>query len=279
MPWGSIIGAAIGAGANLLSSRSDRRSQESMADQNAALQREFAQKGVRWKVEDAKKAGIHPLFAVGAQTHSFQPSFVGGSSSPDFTSFGQDIGRAIDKTRTQPERFDARMRALQLERGELENEFLRSRIARLQADQVGPPMPSNSAGLFVPGQGDASQFIVERPMERTPSAPGALHQEPGAVPELGFARTPSGLAPVPSQDAKDRMEDMIVPELMWSWRNNVLPNFGAGEPPPKSWLPRGALRWKWNRFNQEWQPDFGYEGKLPFLYRDGRRAVDIIIPR
>lgn len=30
-----------------------------------AIQREFAQQGIRWKVEDAKAAGLHPLYALG----------------------------------------------------------------------------------------------------------------------------------------------------------------------------------------------------------------------
>lgn len=59
--------------------------------QNNATQREFAQNGIQWKVEDAKKAGIHPLYALGASTASpsfaFQPT---GSVQADF-------GAAVDK--------------------------------------------------------------------------------------------------------------------------------------------------------------------------------------
>lgn len=40
---------------------------------NAALQREFAQHGIQWKVADAQAAGVHPLYALGGGTPSFSP--------------------------------------------------------------------------------------------------------------------------------------------------------------------------------------------------------------
>ena len=52
---------------------------------NIAFQREFAQSGLQWKMEDAKKAGIHPLAAIGAPTSSpttaIQPESMGKSLS------------------------------------------------------------------------------------------------------------------------------------------------------------------------------------------------------
>ena len=46
---------------------------KSEADKNIKYQKQFAQHGIRWKVEDAKAAGLHPLYALGANTHSFTP--------------------------------------------------------------------------------------------------------------------------------------------------------------------------------------------------------------
>ena len=48
-------------------------SNEDAGNANAALQREFAQNGIRWKVADAEAAGIHPLYALGAQTSPASP--------------------------------------------------------------------------------------------------------------------------------------------------------------------------------------------------------------
>lgn len=59
---------------------------------NNQLQYDFAQKGIQWRVNDAKKAGIHPLAALGANTNS--PSFAGqpvsGSTTGDFVKARND---------------------------------------------------------------------------------------------------------------------------------------------------------------------------------------------
>ena len=92
-----MLSALIGAGASLASSlfktSSDKKSAKKAAAQNYAQQKEFAQNSIRWKKEDAERAGIHPLYALGANTNSFAPTSVGTSS--DFSGLaqaGQDIG-------------------------------------------------------------------------------------------------------------------------------------------------------------------------------------------
>lgn len=54
--------------------------------QNLKYQKQFAKHAVRWKVRDAKRAGISPLAGLGAQTVSFSPSFVGATQA------GQGVG-------------------------------------------------------------------------------------------------------------------------------------------------------------------------------------------
>jgi len=109
-----LIGSSlISAGANLLGGLfgdDDDDSAKEIAAQNAALQREFAQNGIRWKVEDAKAAGIHPLAALGANTISYTPQAVGDLGGGGsrwggvIRNMGQDISRAMDATRTSEER-------------------------------------------------------------------------------------------------------------------------------------------------------------------------------
>lgn len=55
----------------------EKKFAEKMWAKNADLQKTFAKMGVQWRVNDAKKAGIHPLAALGAQTFSGSPISVG----------------------------------------------------------------------------------------------------------------------------------------------------------------------------------------------------------
>ncbi|QKI28949.1 VP2 [Kummerowia striata microvirus] len=168
-----MLGALIGAGASLLGGlmgRSDAKDQnrasrqmqkaeiarqDMWAQKNIDLQKQFAQEGLRWKVEDAKAAGIHPLYALGAQSTSFSPVSVGAAPgySPAvdplpnaMAAMGQDLGRAVDSTRTAPERVAARaMTALQLEGMKLDNDIKRatfaSSVQRINQN-ANPPVPS-----------------------------------------------------------------------------------------------------------------------------------------
>lgn len=158
-----MIGDLISAGANLIGGWLNREqaedfneNQKYQALRNEALQREFATQGIRWKVDDARAAGVHPLYALGANTVSYSPVSVGGAPDTSLgsgvASAGQDLSRAIDSTRTAGERsVAAAASALALEKGGLENELLRVQIAKMRA-QVGPPMPALNDPNGIPGQ-------------------------------------------------------------------------------------------------------------------------------
>lgn len=135
---GQVLGTIGGAIANKIFG------DDSAKDQYKA-QKEFAQHGIRWKVNDALKAGVHPLYALGANTVSYSPVSVGGS---DFAAMGADIGRSVDAVSTSDERLgSAALQRLALERAGLENDLLRANIAGSrvrtvsEASQIGPPMP------------------------------------------------------------------------------------------------------------------------------------------
>lgn len=67
-----IAGGIMG----MIDAKKQRKLQRSQMD----MQREFAQHGIRWKVDDARAAGLHPLAALGAQTSSYYPVRVGETS-------------------------------------------------------------------------------------------------------------------------------------------------------------------------------------------------------
>lgn len=250
---GNILGGIIGAEA----ARDTMKSNEAMFGANQEMQREFAKHGLRWKVEDAKAAGLHPLAALGAQTTSFSPITMG--QSPDFSmanavsQSGQDISRAIAATSTQEER---QMRAYQVEnaRLEVEGKALDNSIRASQLQKMNGMSPAfPGSDNFIPGQGN-SGLVREKPLERTVSAPGRPAQEAGWRPDVSYSRTDTGLTPMVPQGLSESLEDDILGKIMWRIRNQVVPNFTGRGAPPRSMLPKGADYWSWSRFDQEWQP-------------------------
>lgn len=221
------------------------------ASKNAEMQKTFAQKGIRWKVADAQAAGIHPLYALGAPTMSFNPVSTGDVAG-GLAQAGQDVGRAIQATRTEPERIDAyttSLRALQLQRGELENQLLQSQIAKLNASQS-PALPTAGDPFLLSGQ--ANSGLVETvPMKRQSVSPGLPHNEAGVIADQGFTRTPTGWAPLRSKDAMDRMDDDWAAGLGWNIRNRLLPMMGASMKPP--FAAPSSHEWRFNGLLQEYQ--------------------------
>lgn len=137
---GSIIGAVGSIAGGLFG--------KSAADKQADLQKKFAQNAISWKVEDAKRAGIHPLAALGANTVSYTPMAVGDMGIGDsMAQMGAGIDRAQQATANLSDRkMSGQLAQLALTRAGLENELLKAQIAstvvRTSAAQVGPPMPT-----------------------------------------------------------------------------------------------------------------------------------------
>lgn len=207
---------------------------EAAANQaNADLQREFAQHGIRWRVEDAKAAGIHPLYALGAS---------GASAAPSFTveGAGQDLSRAIHATRTEPER---RFAELQMQKMQLENLALGLQVHGLAQSQFGPAQP----GVLYQPQPSKTVAV-------DPAAPG---REAGTINEYAYSRQGDRFYPTQAKDMKERTEDDIIQQVMWSFKNQLLPLLaGTDHPggvfrrnfspaPPSDKLPP-SMKWKWN---------------------------------
>lgn len=107
MDWGSIAGGGISALGSLVGGAVSATNSRKVAAMNIKAQKEFAQNGIQWKVNDAKQAGIHPLAALGAQTTSFTPSYVGDGMGEAIANMGQNLGRAVESTMNAKQRKDA----------------------------------------------------------------------------------------------------------------------------------------------------------------------------
>lgn len=162
-----LIGAGIAAGANLAGGYMSSQAAKENAQNNMYMQLAFARHGLKWKVQDAKEAGIHPLYALGASTSSYSPVSVGDTSlGSGLAAAGQDIGRALMATRSSGERGSAYndvVQKLTLTRMGLENDLLASKIR--VANQAGSP-PA------MPGEADVAIPKLED-MQRTPNVMGS----------------------------------------------------------------------------------------------------------
>lgn len=158
------LGPALAAGASLLGTALGNHQREQGQQKEIETQKEFAQQGLRWRVEDAKAAGIHPVYALGFNGPTYSPVGLGSNdTAAGFSDAGQSISRAVDATRTIPEKeraYGEAMQSLGLDRAELENELLRSQIAQLR---VGPAFPSVGSNPRQVIEGQGNSVVMRNP--------------------------------------------------------------------------------------------------------------------
>jgi len=238
------IAALASTAASVFSSNQANKAAKENAQRQENVQREFAQQGIQWKVEDAKRAGIHPIYALGAQTTSYSPVSV-GQSTPDFSGLkdaGQSIQQSIDKTRTVPQRQAAVLQtaaaAAQLDGLKLDNEIKRADLASKLATNAtrGPAFPQtgNTSNAFN-GQGDAIKIDgpkIKVETDRDVTDPGSPAHVPGSGPgTILFRNNTGGYSPARAPALAESMEDDWLGGLDWAIRNRIMPNFGYGDKP------------------------------------------------
>ena len=130
-----LISGALGAVGSIAGGLLSSHSQSNASQQEYARQKEFAQNGIRWRVADAKAAGIHPLYAIGANVSSYSPQAATGTNYGDLglSQMGQNIEGAIEAKQTKAERaYERQVRtdndALDLDYKRLRNQQLRQDI-------------------------------------------------------------------------------------------------------------------------------------------------------
>jgi len=124
-----------------------------LGNNSAKKDRAMQKNAIQIRVADANKAGVNPLYALGAPTFNPTPSPLGSS----LADAGQQLGRAVDATMNPSERASSVGKAaeqLQLQRMGLENEKLASEI-RLMRQPGSPPAAPGGATPTIDGQGNA----------------------------------------------------------------------------------------------------------------------------
>lgn len=286
MDWGSVIGGGIQAGAGiasgLLGGKKGGISYQHQMDINLNDAKLRAQNMPSWVVEGAKRAGLHPLAALGVNMGSGGFASVGDNGGYQDTSWlndvGQGIGRAsgalVDrKTRAQQEAYNEAKMGLDLENAKLQNELIQSNIKVNEFDmlrqaardaersinnqQQVPAFPVGRNGVVIDGQGDSttSSLFKVKPAELVANDPQRFAAEAGSVPEIRFSRTSDGgYAPMRSQALEEALEDDWLGSLGWNLRNRLAPNLydASDAAPPDSYLPSREYEWVFNVPKQAW---------------------------
>lgn len=232
----------VGAVLDQKEGNKNRQQQDEANQLNYDMQKEFAQMGIRWRVDDAKAAGLHPLAALGASGSGASPSFQ--INGPDYSrgniarEMGQNISRAVQSTMTADERtYQNTLNSLALDRAGLENDLLRHQIRKISgADN--PPMPS----------------VIETPLTRVAAEKDRHWQEIGSYPSVAYMQSPTGLVPVMPPNLAEALESDQTNQIQWALRYKGGPNIAPLERPSNNKLPRGAAGWVWSHKLQEWQP-------------------------
>ena len=258
MAWGNVISAGAGLLGGFLSDSSN----EDIARQNREESRWWNQRAEAWakqslewqreqwlgtiqaRVRDARAAGIHPLYALGAASSNFggaSPSFGVSQELPTGSGLGRGLevagralGSAVDQFRGRKQRQVAARRA-----GELHDAQMRQLAARAAVDEA-------QAMAIWSEQRRAEQKLNQvRPAPDPYDAQGArtwpLGAKPGtplsgAVPAPGpvgsrqsTSRRPTRESPdqavpfwIRAQNAKGQWVRILNPELGWDEIGQVI---------------------------------------------------------
>lgn len=162
------------------------------------LQAQASREDIPLRVQAFRDAGIHPLFGMGSQPFTPSPSGATSSSGVDFSEIGQGIGRAASAFTSKPEREMAAKRdQLALENMGLQNDLLRSQITSIHRTSMPPAVPSGK--LPLDGQGDS-----------------LIGYDNDVSLDASLSRSrDGGIALVPSETVKQKIEDMVIPEAQW----------------------------------------------------------------
>lgn len=165
---GASIAGGLGLGGD--PNADYNRMQIELARENMAMQKEFAQHGLRWRVDDAVAAGLHPLAALGASGSSFSnvsmPLFEKDTSARDWSRdvvgrMGQDILRSRLAAATHEEKMAAAadIRARNANASLMEEQAADLRQLRLERESKLSLMP-NMYTSYVDDQGRVHRILT-----------------------------------------------------------------------------------------------------------------------
>lgn len=265
-PWGAAIGGVAGglAGGFLGGGNESKKMQREAWDR----QELWMKNQLQWRVLDGQRAGLHPLAAIGsnvsAPTAALSIGDMGDSSvGESIGRMGQGIGRAASALMGPEAKYQSTLRALQIERGEMENAMLRFQLQQMHTQAGSPPsFPDLAVGesfvpvgeqspghrypsrgvdvgnIGIPGQPFSTPPrdvgpVEMKAAEMLTNVPGSPGQEAGVNPDYQLISTGHGQWTW-KPASHYQIDDLTSPGwFSWQVRNTALPALGYMRDVPK----------------------------------------------
>lgn len=278
------VGPLISGGLSLTGSILSDSAQRENVERQLAFQRETQQNSIQWRVADAQKAGIHPLFALGANTPSSFPVAMDTQIGEGLRDMGQSVGgavtRMLDTQAKEKHQMDMALGAAQLEESDARKQMYLSEASRnrqqpaapmpglgIQREgkvSAGPQMEIDGQSYDVPGTGAIDLKPVEQLSAKlgNPDVAAGLH--PGYEERL-FRGMPMLFPQTAGESPEEILSEMSLPAYLGllilnqntyggKWMDDFMKMRYLGQKDPGEYYPPLTEHSKLGRYNRPLNP-------------------------
>lgn len=231
------IGTMVGAGIGLLGGVASNLFQGKQQEEGYANQREALQNSISWRVADARRAGIHPLYALGAQPMNISPIINQDNIGPAVQQMGQTISDVQKNAVTEHQKMmqfaEYQVLQSQMNRNDAEAELARTQAQRIATERnnINPPGLGIHNEMGQNPTGGGTGFYDVKAAEEISAKAGKAWSSAGKNPGYQLRYMDNGLPMYLPIAEGDSPEETISEMHPLTWAGLLLRNsriFGPG---------------------------------------------------
>lgn len=231
------IGTMVGAGIGLLGGVASNLFQGKQQEEGYANQREALQNSISWRVADARRAGIHPLYALGAQPMNISPIINQDNIGPAVQQMGQSISDVQKNAVTEHQKMmqfaEYQVLQSQMNRNDAEAELARTQAQRIATERnnINPPGLGVHNEMGQNPTGGGTGFYDVKAAEEISAKPDKAWSSAGKNPGYQLRYMDNGLPMYLPIAEGDSPEETISEMHPLTWAGLLLRNsriFGPG---------------------------------------------------
>jgi len=184
MAGAELAGSLISGGLSLAGGFLAGEKNEDIMQMQIDAQREAQQKGIQWRVDDAKRAGVHPLYALGANVPATYPVALQDTVGPALQEAGQNIGNAVtrmlDTQAKEKHQMDMAIGAAQIDESNARKDLYISEAAR-NRQQPAASMPGLGIQKESTRPGTVTGTLEGMGQDATVPGTGLIDLEPAKI--------------------------------------------------------------------------------------------------